>query len=202
MDREKFEDMMREIVKYNDYYDDDFFSPGIGPKNDVNFVYHHDSKSQKVIKVYNVHKVDEYKQLMLDLYPRKAVFDNPNKMRFQSEHKTFNKLTNLISTGNVITNTQTSFFIRAKKEEREFDIKSFPGSNDAPKQIKKRIEDDNRTESVILYKFHIKGKPLCWVLTDKNYKFIDCELAYNKPSYREGSVLMEVMRFIVNKNGE
>lgn len=199
MDREKLEDMLREVIKYNDYYDDDYFSPGIGPKNDVAFVYRHDSKSQDVIKMYNVHKHSEYLQLMRDLYPRKAVFDNPNKMRFQSDHKTFNKLTNLISTGNVITNTQTSFFIRANKKERDFDIKTFPGYKDAPWHIKKMIEDDNRTESVILYKFHIKGNPVCWVLTDSNHKLMESDLAGRGGRKKEQSVLLEVLRFIVDR---
>lgn len=199
MDKMKFETMLREIVKYNDYYDDDFFSPGIGPKNDVNFVFRHDSKSQEVIKVYNVHKRSEYLQLMQDLYQRKAVFDNPNKMRFQSDHKTFNKLTNLISTGNVIANTQTSFFIRANKKERDFDIKTFPDYKNVPWHIKKAIEDDNRTESVILYKFHIKGNPVCWVLTDSNYKLIESALAGRGGRKKEQSVLLEVLRFIADR---
>jgi hypothetical protein len=40
-------------------------------------------------------------------------FDTPDKMHFESAHQTFNKQTNLITEGNVISNTQYSSLIRA-----------------------------------------------------------------------------------------
>ena len=49
---------------------------------------------------------------------KKREWENPNKMRFESEFKTFNKQVNLITTGNAICNTQMSMFIRPYKETK------------------------------------------------------------------------------------
>lgn len=47
---------------------------------------------------------------------KKAEFDNPDKMKFESAHKTFNRQTNVISPGNVIATTQYSSYIRPYTE--------------------------------------------------------------------------------------
>ena len=43
---------------------------------------------------------------------KEKVWDNPNKMHFESPHKTFNRQCALISTGNQIGDVVTSNYIR------------------------------------------------------------------------------------------
>jgi hypothetical protein len=47
---------------------------------------------------------------------KKITFDTPNKMHFESAHKTFNKQTDLITEGNVWSTTQHSGYIRPYTE--------------------------------------------------------------------------------------
>ncbi len=68
---------------------------------------------------------------------KKHQWVNPNKMLFESEHKTFNKQCDCITTGNVWGNVQYSSYIRSVKETKcngmdfteghlyEFDIAPF-----------------------------------------------------------------------------
>ena len=118
---------------------------------------------------------------------KKKIFDTPWKMHFESAFSAFNKQTNLISTGNVIANTQRSGYIRPWSERKcnrrdypfgylmEADLSSF---RKVPPQIKRIIEDKNREEEIILYQFrvyneHNEEEVFLHVLTDKNNNYMD-----------------------------
>ena len=87
----------------------------------------------------------------------------PNKMRFESGHKAFDRQTNCIGRGNVWASTQFSNYIRARTctesnmktdyEEgylRNFDLKPFHG---LPIRVRRRVEALTECDSVCLYRF-------------------------------------------------
>ena len=116
---------------------------------------------------------------------KKATWDSPNKMHFESDFATFNKQTNLITTGNAYCNTQMSSYIRAWSNVKngayigkcgdflEYDLRSF---GYIPPHIEKLLRDKNRTESYILYEFFVwsgkKREVIGYVLTDSLHNFI------------------------------
>jgi len=96
---------------------------------------------------------------------KKKEWATPNRMLMQSGHRTFDRQTNCISTGNVIANTQISFFIRPFSETKTWAGDRPPGHLQnydmekwrewgLPRYIDRYITDRARTESVILYRFH------------------------------------------------
>jgi hypothetical protein len=95
---------------------------------------------------------------------KKTIWQTPNKMGFVSGHKTFDKQTNLITTGNVISNTQLSFYIRAYNTSRnpvgtpvekgamqEFDLRNF---KNLPGYVSDAVRSLAKARDIILYEFH------------------------------------------------
>lgn len=108
---------------------------------------------------------------------------NPSGTRqlINSGWKLFDEQTNLITTGNVSSNTQQSSYIRPWMETEcngrtnpeghltNFDLHPFRKYG-IPPVIDKIVSDKGRKEPVILYMFHVWSKdqrilPFCWVLT-------------------------------------
>lgn len=102
--------------------------------------------------------------------------------------KLFDNQTNLITTGNVSSNTQQSSYIRPWTETEcngrtnpeghltNFDLHPFQKYG-IPLVIDKIVSDKERKEPVILYMFYVWSKdqhvlPFCWVVTDKNHKLV------------------------------
>ena len=90
--------------------------------------------------------------------------ENKNKMIFQSGHKEFDKQTNLIAIGDVISNTQISSYISpfnkvdngtgttyAKGFIQEFDLIRF---TNLPPFVANAVKKYAVDEAVILYQFH------------------------------------------------
>lgn len=80
---------------------------------------------------------------------KKIVWENDNQMKIETLHKTFNKQTKLISTGNVIASTMMGSYIRHWKDDGE-------GLVDYPR---------NRRANGVLFKYDM----------DKFMKYIDTE---------------------------
>ena len=110
------------------------------------------------------------------------------KQLINSGWKLFDEQTNLITTGNVSSNTQQSSYIRPWTETEcngrtnpeghltNFDLQPFRKYR-IPTVIDKIVSDKNRKEPVILYMFHVWSKdqhvlPFCWVVTDTNHKLL------------------------------
>lgn len=72
------------------------------------------------------------------------------KMLIDSDYKTFNKQTNLITNGNVISNTQYSNYIRV--DYIDYDLKYFNIDGFLSEFIR------NLTSNFTLYEFFIRGK--------------------------------------------
>jgi hypothetical protein len=130
-----------------------------------------------------------------------------NKMLVDTPHKTFNKQTNCIATGNVISNTQVSRYIRAFSDVRtmgppvvpgylqKWDLAGFPG---LPRFVREAIESCAVDESVILYKFrHFSGNREIvngWVVTDVEYDLIYCFVT--GPTHKSWDIVNECLGYI------
>lgn len=142
---------------------------------------------------------------------KKIVWETPNKMHFESAYKTFNKQVNIISTGNVGSNTQLSFFIRPYKETEcngftrkpgvlmEFDLRAF---KNLPAAVKEIVCDKEREGSIILYEFRTwsKGRKdvFAYVITDYDYNYItSCVLLSHGQSYmKRNDALLKILPYI------
>lgn len=129
-----------------------------------------------------------------------------------SKWKEFDNQTNLISTGNVISNTQYSSFIRPWKERKcngcdfpegqlmNFDLKFF---SNIPQAIEDYLRDKNREDNAILYRFSIcrdeQCYPFCWIVTDSNNKLIMRRVIaeYGESRAKRISAANEVMKYII-----
>lgn len=146
---------------------------------------------------------------------KKITWDNPNKMHFDSEFKTFNKQTNVISTGNVFANTQTSLFIRPYNETEcngrenpkghlmNFDLQTF---RSIPEPIREIIYDKTRERSVILYKFRVwRGSYediFAYVITDDSHNYIRHCLCveYGANYWKRYDALINILPYICNES--
>lgn len=139
---------------------------------------------------------------------KKKVWTNSNKMLFESAHKTFNKQTTLITTGNAIGNTQTSFFIRPYKTPKnpvgekvsfgsmqDYDLNQF---RNLPNHVRESVKKNTKTKDGILYKFfHYDGDRQVvhgYVLTDGNYNLI--RKFYTNPSWKSQDVVDKVSEYV------
>ena len=144
---------------------------------------------------------------------KKITWDNPNKMHFESDFKTFNKQTNLISTGNVIANTQYSNCIRPYGETKNGCFEMKPGQalnfdlqffDYIPECIRGLLMDRSRTETYILYQFctwtNGRKDVFGYILTDINHNFItDCIVnCYGKSFWKRWSALNECKKYVTN----
>ena len=141
---------------------------------------------------------------------------NPNKMKFESGHKTFDNQTNLITTGNINANTVMGKFIRPATEIecfgrtsavgylRDHDLQSFSHLN-TPPNVMNRILELTETETRILYAFfHYdkRYKPILHglVITDSSYRYITHWVTGR--TYKSALVVNEAMQYVCNKTGE
>lgn len=139
---------------------------------------------------------------------KKIEWKNPNKMMMESGHKTFDRQTNYIGTGNVFSNTQTGLFIRGynetecngftfqKGELQKSDLKGWYGM---PQQVHKALSKHATDESVILYKFfHQDGQGELivhgYVMTTNKYELIDYFVV--GPTYKSWNVINECIRYV------
>lgn len=134
---------------------------------------------------------------------------NDNKMLFESGHKTFNKQTKLITTGNHLGNTQYSLFVRSfeetecngheneKGELQKWDLDNF---KDLPIDIREEIEALLKNRGGILNEFRYwKGDKkilVGYILTDTEHNFIESwNVLKTTKSY---GILDECKKYIVN----
>ena len=134
---------------------------------------------------------------------------NPNRMKFDSLHKTFNRQVDCISTGNVIGSVQYSSFIRPYTkttnpvgEEKpqgylqEWDLKWFREL--VPKWVLDIVRQYTREQYGILYVFkhNSNGRRIVHgaVLTDYDYRLL--RKFYLNNNYKSESVVDEATKYI------
>lgn len=141
---------------------------------------------------------------------KKIEWINPNKMKLESLHKTFNRQTNCISTGAQIANTVYSGYIRSYSET-ECNGRDFPKGHlqeydlgwlvkEAPEEAKNYIRQHGKDRKFILYVlFHWNnGRRIIHgaVITDPDY--FHKKTFYLKNNLKSISVIDEAKKHITN----
>jgi hypothetical protein len=140
---------------------------------------------------------------------KRAQFVNPNKMLMESGHKTFDRQTNLITRGNVYSNTQISSYIRPynqtewngktvqKGELQNYDLKFF---GKLPFEVEEAVRAYAKDKSIILYMFFHRNSDKekivhGYVITDTQYRLID--FFVTGPTYKSYNVIKECSQYVV-----
>lgn len=148
---------------------------------------------------------------------KRAKFDKSgNKMIFNSQLKSFDKQADLITSGNALTDVQTSWFIRGYKDRgkglvdypknkrefgnlREFDLRTFKY---LPNNVREAVYENTKGEkSIILYNFHYwdskhQKQNVGWVLTTPDHKFITKIIDGSGNWGKKNSVITEALPYI------
>lgn len=145
---------------------------------------------------------------------KKHEWVTPNRMKFESGFKTFDKQVDYISSGNVISNVQHSSIVRPYSDTnggmckpgscRKFDIDNMSHTRSIPSSIRTWLAE-HPEEKVWLYDFHLRntsrktGDSVCWVLTDYDHKKV-IRTSCARWSLKHMSVLDEVTKYVVKGN--
>jgi len=139
---------------------------------------------------------------------KKMEWATPNRMKFESLHKTFNRQVSMISTGNHIGNTVLSGCVRAYNETecngytnpkghlQEYDLGWLV--KEAPMVAKQWIRRQGKDESFILYVFFHRsnGAKIIHgsIVTDGEYNF---KIAfYARGGLKSRSIIDEARKYI------
>lgn len=148
---------------------------------------------------------------------KRPIWDNPDKMHFNSDLKSFNKQVILISPGNVLGDEQLSLYIRPYNEKfnpigdivqpgdlQEWDLSNF---KDVPGYVKDEVRTLAKDRTVILYEFrywdNYRKIPVGWIITTGTDKEGGNKLLAEfvaKENRKYHSVLDEAKKYITGKN--
>ncbi len=145
---------------------------------------------------------------------KQHTWDNPNKMHFESPHKTFNRQTQCISTGNVIGNTQYSNYIRPYGEIecngftnppghlQDWDLTKNIVADTLPYHIRQEIRTLTHDRGGIIYNFHHwnggKRKTDGLVLTTRHDDYKLIKVWYVNENWRARAAVDEAIWYITN----
>lgn len=145
---------------------------------------------------------------------KKHVWDNDNKMHFESPHKTFNRQCTLITTGNHIGNVVYSNYIRSYHKTECNGFTNAPGhlqnwdltknivANVLPDYIRDQVRQLTHDEGGIIYNFHHwNGERRIddgFVLTtrDENYQLI--KVWHVNTNWRARAAVDEAIKYVTN----
>lgn len=154
---------------------------------------------------------------------KKLEFANPNKIRFKSPLKSFDKYVNYITAGNAITDGQLSYYVRSYNDEgeglmdypenkrvpghlRQFDLNGF---KNVPDDVREYLEEI-RDKEVILYNFYYARMDgsgnrirydVGWVVTDthkNNHKLLRYFVSGGNYSSKREQCLLEIIKYITD----
>lgn len=146
---------------------------------------------------------------------KKCEWATPNRMKFESLHKTFNRQVSMICTGNHLGNTVRSFFIRAFNELecngrinepghlQEYDLNNFQDKYYPYelRRVKDFIRREGKVKKFILYVFfHYTGDKKIThgvVVTDAEHNHVQSFIF--KVSVKSMSVIEEARKYITNE---
>ena len=139
---------------------------------------------------------------------KEKVWDNPNKMHFESPHKTFNRQCSLITTGNQIGNVVASNYIRPFAEVecngfvnpeghlQEYDLSK--SIVKLPQRIKEVVRFLTHDEGGIIYHFrHYSGNRRIddgFVFTTKDHKLL--RVWYVNRDWRAMGAVDEAIKYV------
>ena len=141
---------------------------------------------------------------------KKHEWVTPNRMKFESLHKTFNQQVSMITTGNQIGNTVLSSYIRPHSETKCNGFTNSPGHlqeydlgnivNEAPGMVKDWVREHGKHRWFIVYLFFHwrRGKRIIHgaVITDKKHLLV--KTFYLRNEYKSWSVVNEARKYVVN----
>jgi hypothetical protein len=140
---------------------------------------------------------------------KQAKWTTPNRMLFESEHNTFNRQVDTISTGNVWGRVQTSGFIRPYTEQkcngftsppgdlRRFDLGLFPH---LPQHVREYVIRETKADPIILYEFHhYNGRTKIthgYIVTTTDHKLMRHFIT--GPTWKSQGVIQEASKYIAD----
>jgi len=145
---------------------------------------------------------------------KKITWDNPNKMHIETGHRTFDRQTNLISTGNIVANTIIGRHVRAHNNLngwdgpcepgylQDFDLSSFRFGV-MPSHVREYIKSAAVDESVWVYHlFHYNGNRRIihgWVITSHDHKPLRKFVI--GPTRKSYDVVYEAAKYLEEEDG-
>ena len=150
--------------------------------------------------------------------PLKGRYRTPNRLDFPTEHLTFSKSADLITTGNVISNVQHSGYIRAVTDTecngfqfpvgqlRDFDLQAFKGK--MPAHVYRRVMELTQSRTVILYEFRTpyRGRQSTvhgYIVTGTDREHHELiETFVTGPTYKSRDVIDRASRMVAVKPAE
>jgi len=136
---------------------------------------------------------------------------HPNKIYINTGHKTFDKQTNLISFGSIISNTQYSIWIRPYNETKNFFVERPKGYlqdwdlntfTDLPDFVRDYIKSVAIDDPVILYELrsYNYNKKIVhgYIITDQHYQLLNYFVV--GPTYKSENVVLESIKYVTKKN--
>lgn len=145
---------------------------------------------------------------------KEKVWGNPNKMHFDSPHKTFNKQCALISTGNQIGNVVYSNYVRPYGEVecngfisepghlQDYDLTDNIVGHTLSQNIREEVRKLTHDNGGILYNFHHwngnKRIDDGFVLTTKDYELVKVWYVNKEWYWRSRWAVDEAVKYITN----
>lgn len=141
---------------------------------------------------------------------KKHTWDNPDKMHFESPHKTFNRQCRLITTGNQIGDVVYSNYVRPYGETECNGFTNPPGHLQnydlaknivtLPHHIREEVRKLTHNEGGIIYNFHHwnNGRRIDdgFVLTSRHDDYRLIEVWYASQDWRARTAVDEAVKYI------
>jgi len=153
---------------------------------------------------------------------KKIEWENCDKMKIDTSHKTFDRQTNIISTGNIIANTLLGWHVRPFTEVkigfgqpdrppgylRDFDLRGF---SRMPSRVRELVKELTQEQSVWVYRlFHYDSNDRRithgWVVTrswpgqERGYDIL--LKVYTGPTYKSEYVVNEASEYLGDETDE
>jgi len=141
---------------------------------------------------------------------KKKVWVTPDRMLMQTGHATFDRQTNVISTGNIIANTQNAFYVRGELcvkcwgpkayqpgELRDFDLGNWPKM---PLSVRRAIVrmTTGRQDSIWASEFFHYNSHRCiihgYIVTTSDHQLLDTFVT--GPTYKSAAVIKGVLPYV------
>jgi len=129
--------------------------------------------------------------------------------KFESEHKTFNRQTDIITTGNVLADTLLGWYIRPVNETKCNGYDFTPGDLQkadlkffyhVPEVVRQYINYKGKQQKMILYELrHWNGKRKTvhgYIITDDKHEFLNCFVIQH--GHKSSSIIEEAIKYLAN----
>lgn len=142
---------------------------------------------------------------------RQIEWATPNRQKIETGHKTFDRKTTLITTGNVVGGTQKSSYVRPVSETlcngvsfekghlRKFDLDQF---RNLPRIIQNWYANNPNVKTILYEFFHYDGDAKIvhgYVITDDNYNHYKLLLRWSNGRYKSQKIISECITFITEQ---